>query len=91
MALKKEAREQISQAVNAHADSMRACAVCGHKAWTLADGMLTLPVRDSLDVLNSGDRVLPSAAIVCDNCGNTHLLNLLVLGLGHLLEESSLP
>ena len=27
---------------------------------------------------------LPSVALVCSNCGNTHLLNLVVLGLGHL-------
>ena len=91
MALTKEAQKQISQAVNARAESLRACTVCGHTTWTIADAVVTLPGQAHLGAVTPGGRVLPSAALVCDNCGNTHLLNLLVLGLGHLFEEGSSP
>ena len=95
MALAKDTQKQISQAVNERAGSLRACTVCGHTSWTIADAVVTLAGQAPLGTINVGpfrpaDRLLPSVALVCDNCGKTHLLNLLVLGLGHLLEEENL-
>lgn len=61
------------------------CWFCGDSRWTLADGFVTLLLSYGANPFQpSGDR-LPSLALVCGNCGNTVLLNLVVLGLEDLV------
>jgi len=39
-----------------------------------------LPLSNAPDYVTLGGRVLPTVPLTCSTCGNTHLLNLLILG-----------
>jgi len=66
------------------------CAFCGQNRWTLADGFIFLSFDpdttrltfNATSLLQSTG--LPSVALTCSHCGNTLIMNLLVLGLGDL-------
>jgi hypothetical protein len=60
------------------------CAVCGWQTWTLLGGYVNLQMVRIPGKLHLVE-VMPCAAMVCENCGNTHLLNLIQLGLGDLV------
>jgi len=62
------------------------CAVCGWHEWTLLAGYVTLLIALQTPGRFSQE-LLPSVAMVCKNCGNTHLLNLIQLGLGDLIPK----
>lgn len=76
-------RGQITSAIASKNVTGR-CPLCGNLKWTLVDGFVYLTLQqDFAGVYIGGSGGLPSVAIVCTNCGNTHLLNLVTLGLGH--------
>jgi hypothetical protein len=56
------------------------CPMCGARAWELS-GFTSVPIKKDLgpNIVLAGPN-LPSAAIVCRNCGNTVLVNLIVAG-----------
>lgn len=54
------------------------CALCGCSIWELY-GHLTLPLADGPGGAPTGDG-LPTVAVVCQRCGNTVLVNLVVAG-----------
>lgn len=65
----------------------RPCAVCGNPTWTIGPAYVVLPaLKDprSLALSHAGLESYPLFPINCNNCGNTHFLNLLVLGIGDL-------
>jgi len=68
-----------------NADS-RQCSVCGNRKWIVqTDGLVYLVMSTPpvpYPTWRPSDPSLPSIAIVCAVCGNTHLLNVFVLGLG---------
>ena len=73
-----------------------ACSVCGTTRWQLQEAFIAIEASTEMGLIqqvdekrlqHSDDRVFPSAALMCANCGNTHLLNLGVLGLGNLFAE----
>jgi len=80
-------KDKILDRIKERAVFMRECAVCGNNKWELADGFTFLTLQDNLGQINLGGRGQPCAAMSCTKCGNTHLLNLLVLGLGNLIEN----
>jgi hypothetical protein len=53
-----------------------ACVSCGCALWEL-HGFVTLVLTDSPSVA-TGESGLPSVAVVCQRCGNTVLINLVV-------------
>jgi len=79
-----QAKEEIWAAIRKRKQNIE-CSVCHNQDhWTMADGFVGLPLLSNFwsDTRASS---LPSVALVCDKCGNTLLLNLMVLGLRHLL------
>ena len=64
------------------------CPLCRHKAWTIADGIINLPIgarqNNPAYVPVFPDTIMPCVALVCGNCGHTELLNLFSLGLEDL-------
>jgi hypothetical protein len=61
-----------------------ACSLCGTSDWTL-NGYVSLGVQDRPSgAIFMGGPILPLVTFACTNCGNTHLLNLLLLGLDDL-------
>lgn len=66
------------------------CPLCHTDDWIVVTGYLFLPVylqsfALARSVSNAGE--LPCVAITCKFCGNTHLLNLVQLGLDDLLKD----
>jgi hypothetical protein len=64
------------------------CPAC-HRTpnWNVVADAVPLSVQppDTIGTLRAGGPILPSIAIVCANCGNTQLHNILVLGLADVL------
>ena len=85
-----EARDEIIAALNERI-RITACPLCGTNGWTLADGFAPLALQESFFGFRVGGPVLPCVALVCNNCGNTHLINLLNIGLRHLVEKLQMP
>lgn len=69
----------------------KACPLCQTQiGWTISEGFVTLLVHDDpLKIQMASGKGLPCAVLLCDNCGNTHLINLVKLGLQDLLREDS--
>lgn len=64
------------------------CPLCGQRRLALnVGGFVTLTLSDQpLNIGLSGPG-FPLAALVCQNCGNTMLLNLYTLGLTEMVER----
>lgn len=64
------------------------CECCGKRKWSLGDHIVTTLglARHSTHFRNApADPLYPSVLLMCDNCGNTKLINLAILGLGEEL------
>jgi hypothetical protein len=57
------------------------CEVCGHNNWAVVDQAISVQITD----LSGGVRLpapqIPSAGLVCNNCGNLRLFALGALGI----------
>ena len=67
----------------------RRCPLCGTDDWIVVSGyvFLSVDVQSWSLVRGRGVGEIPCTAITCKVCGNTHLLNLIQLGLGDLLKD----
>lgn len=82
-----EQRKEVIDTIRGKAPSFGPCVICGHTVWVLQDGFVMPALQDEVGVMRLGGTTLPSIAITCQHCGNTHMLNVIVLGLRHLLEQ----
>jgi hypothetical protein len=84
---------RIIEAINKRA-SNPTCPLCGSTDFTLTDGVVQLEVTPfhtprmarPMPRFGLSYSTLPSATLVCQTCGNTLFINLLVLGLKDILE-----
>ena len=84
-----EEQAAIEKAIQATVPDLRACPFCGKRAgYTLADGFVFLSTRRQPDAVVGAGQSLPSIALICRKCGQTTLLNAVVLGLHSLLPGS---
>lgn len=81
-------KERIIAAIKEKAPQFGRCVICGQANWSLQDGFVTPTLQSNLKSVTLGGTVLPSIALTCSNCGNTHLLNVIVLGLRDLLDKA---
>lgn len=86
MALSKEDRQRITDAIDGRVKGWQ-CRLCDQNDWTLAEGIIALGVQDKPGTVVVGGRVLPCIALTCSNCGNTLLLNMVMLGLRDMVEK----
>jgi hypothetical protein len=56
-----------------------ACLHCGSATWEL-HGHITILLSDTVGAVAAPSAGLPSVAMVCQRCGNTVLINLVVAG-----------
>ena len=92
MAFAPEVRTRVLAAIRAKLPIIGACPLCHTAAWTVADGFFVFPQMDTLDAgLIIGGPALPNVAIVCQTCGNTQFLNVVVLGLADLAPKAHTP
>lgn len=78
--LTEEQKQQIANKLNSKGLKM-VCPMCGNNHFSVVDGYLSNPLQSDLHNLNLGGQVLPTCAIVCDNCGFTSQHALGALGL----------
>lgn len=80
MAIDEALTRKLQEHINAK--WQRGCPMCGAKAWALSGFTTALGVTDNIPkgaIL--GAPFLPTAVLVCSNCGNTVLVNAIVAGL----------
>lgn len=58
----------------------RACHLCQANDWEISV-YAVLPIGQSPASMVFGQQVLPCVAVVCKNCGNTHLISAVIAGL----------
>jgi len=78
--LSKEDRNQIVKALEARG-ATRPCPRCGHNSFELVAGYFNHFIQTSLGGVNIGGPSVPTAVIVCTNCGwlSEHALGVLNL------------
>ena len=87
MAFTEEEKQKILAAIAEKAPQIRNCPVCGNPNWALGEGLVSLPIQGQIGGIVLGGPVYPCVPIICSNCGNTALLNALLLGLKDVLEK----
>lgn len=70
---------RIISAITAKAGVIGRCELCGQQSHTLVDGIVTLPL-----IGEHANTIAPSVALVCNHCGKTTLINIVMLGLRDL-------
>ena len=74
--------DQIAQKFNEAAPSA-SCPLCGNSEFTLVNGFVSINVSDAYPPKNAliADKNAPTVMMICTTCGNTFLLNTLILGI----------
>ena len=88
MSKRLEVIAKISAALNARTGGQKPCAMCGQTKWNVIDKFVAMPVIDHPQpmALVVGGATMPLVPVVCTNCGNTHLINVRVLGFTDMSE-----
>ena len=83
-----EQRDRILRAIEERLPGRVGCVLCGHGTLILVDTPMHLTnwPPDRI-IFGYTARVLPCIVLVCDTCGNTHLLAMSRLGLGDLVPS----
>lgn len=90
MKFSKEVGEKILAAFRERLPETALCPLCHANKWELLDAFVAIVISyEPLEVRTAG-QVLPSAVLICNNCGNTHFLNLNVLGLSEILTPEEI-
>ncbi len=87
MAFSQADKETILAAVKLRIPVMGACPICRIPNWAIGDGFTLVMTQDSPKGVVIGGPVMPCVSIICTNCGNTVLLNVLILGLKDWYEK----
>ena len=89
MVLTEEEQTRILARIKERAPHLETCPVCGNHTWQVQDNYVLIPVPQEAGGTTPGGSGLPCIPILCSNCGNTLLLNLIILGLRHLVENKA--
>lgn len=78
----KIADDKVLRAVRQKAKKDLVCVVCGSTTWGVDERVFEVRAYSGGNLVIGGSGgILPLVAISCTNCGNTHLLNAIALGL----------
>ncbi|MDO8716942.1 MAG: hypothetical protein Q7J73_09105 [Dehalococcoidales bacterium] len=87
MAFTENEKQKVLAAIQLKVPQIKNCPLCGNSKWSLSDGVVTLSIQDQPGTVVIGGPGLPCVTLVCLNCGNTVLLNMIVLELKDILEK----
>ena len=79
-------RNSILERLRERVPDLNRCPLCRVGTWVVASGAVFLVLQDDTGAIRERGPGLANAALVCSNCGNTHLINLRVLGLYDLVN-----
>jgi len=80
MTLPIDFKEKLIKILNEKGVTVK-CELCGQNNWAVADQAVTLNISKLEGPFQIPPPSIPSAALVCNNCGNIRLFALGVLGL----------
>jgi hypothetical protein len=81
MATRQEIFDKITAALAKKVGNTKIrCTICGHDVWTVDQHFTSLPALDNPSEVKLGGSIYPFVTIYCHNCGNTHLINVRILG-----------
>lgn len=86
MATRREISDLVIQRVQERTGGQKPCVLCGKTQWTIQEKFVAMSVSDDPTAVVLGGSVLPTVPVVCGHCGNTHFLNLIILGFKDLSE-----
>lgn len=87
MAFSDADKQVILDAVRQRAPQIGVCPICRSPNWTIGTGFTLLTIQDATAGIVLGGPIMPCVSMICTNCGNTVLLNVLVLGLKDWYEK----
>lgn len=87
MAFTKEELERIMAALKEKVPKPENCPICGNEDWNVGDNLVAVVLQEDAKQLKLTGSILPCIPVTCSNCGNTHLLNLIILGLRDLVVK----
>lgn len=71
-------REKLISAIN-KTWMTKTCPMCGKNSWTIGDQMIAMVNVGEDKSIQLGGEFMPLVPMVCGNCGNTILINPLVI------------
>jgi hypothetical protein len=80
MATRKELSLRIIERLEERTKGSKPCSVCGQDDWMVQAKFAAITLTKDANRLVLGGESMPTVPLICTNCGNTHFLNLLVLG-----------
>ena len=66
------------------------CVLCGETSWQLDTDFAAVEASaDKRNIKSSMEResLFPLMTLICGNCGNTHFINLRIIGVDDLIED----
>ena len=87
MAFTQEELERIVAVLREKAPNPGNCTICGNDNWEVGEEFIALVLQGDAKSLKLAGSFLPCIPVTCSKCGNTHLLNLITLGLRDLVEK----
>jgi len=82
--VKAEVIDKIRKAL-AERGAYRPCSFCGKEdTWQMSNSLYFLCAQNNMPNIELNGPGMPLAAFICSNCGDTHLINLMMIGLGDL-------
>lgn len=72
--------QRIIQKLTEKTGGMHPCPICGHATWQVGNLYAVLALSKHPTEIQLSGPVHPMIPLICSHCGNTHQINLLVLG-----------
>jgi formate dehydrogenase maturation protein FdhE len=87
MKYSKEVHDRILVALSSRLPGKKLgnCPICGELKWNIASAFVAITTTVEPQQITLGPNAWPCVILYCTNCGNSHFLNLVVLGLQELL------
>lgn len=86
MALPKDFKKQLLKRLTER-DVHHTCERCRRNDWQLVDQIVPISVVDDVRQFTIPPASIPSAALICNHCGNIRLFSLGALGIEYTTEE----
>lgn len=74
-------REQVAAYINGKAPLIGKCPTCGDRRWGLLDHFVHIPIFHNNGSFVVGGPSYPNIGLICQNCGNTQLINAVAAGI----------
>lgn len=79
--MKESEKDRALKVINERLGHAPKCPLCQKSDWVLSDDPVMHSLQDDPNFYQLQGPYLPTIALICNYCGNTHFLNLKVLGL----------